>query len=85
MKPFDRNNFALWHGESLLRSTGALSMAMLHIGKEVQQRHGAKESGLRWGQSAHRVRCNARPMAPHSASRRVCPESRFAAIKLTPY
>ncbi|MBT4711620.1 MAG: hypothetical protein HOB82_08865 [Alphaproteobacteria bacterium] len=77
MKPFDRNNFALW--------IGALLMAMRHIGKEAQQRHGAKESGLRWGQSAPRVRCGSHPMAAHRASRRACPESRFAAIKLTSY
>jgi len=77
MKPFDRNYFASW--------IGALLKAMRHIGKEALQRHGAKESGLRWGQSAPRVRCDARPMAPHRASRRACSESRFAAIKLTPY
>jgi len=85
MNPFDRNYFALW--------LGALLMAMRHIGEEApmlrssdsQRRHGAKESGLRWGQSAPRVRCDTRPMAPHRASRRACPESRLAAIKLAPY
>jgi hypothetical protein len=77
MNPFDRNNFAPW--------LGALLMAMRHIGKEAQKRHGAKESGLRWGQLAPRVRCDARPMALHRTSRRACPESRFAAIKLTSY
>jgi hypothetical protein len=40
MKPFDRNYFASW--------IGALLKAMRHIGKEALQRHGAKESGLRW-------------------------------------
>ena len=86
MKPFDRTYFAPWNQcESLLRSIGALLMAMQHIGEEAQQRHGAKESNLRWGQSAPRVRYDARVMAPHRASRRAFPESRFAAIKLTPY
>ena len=33
-----------------------------YIGKDTQRRHGAKEPGLRWGKSAPRVRCDARPM-----------------------
>ncbi|MEE9251343.1 MAG: hypothetical protein V3U93_09515, partial [Alphaproteobacteria bacterium] len=51
-------------------------------GKDAQRRHGAKGPGLRWGKSAPRVRCDARPMLKHRASRRACPENRFAAIKL---
>jgi hypothetical protein len=51
MKLFDRNYFTPW--------LDALLMAMRHIGEEApvlrssdsQSRHGAKESGLRWGQS----------------------------------
>jgi hypothetical protein len=41
MEPFDRSNFALW--------PGTFPMAMRYIGKETQQRHLAKEPGLRWG------------------------------------
>ena len=59
-------------------------MAMRHIGEEARQRHGAEESGLRWGKAAPRVCCGARPMALHRASRRACPESRIASIKLIP-
>ncbi|MEE8559778.1 MAG: hypothetical protein V3S88_03605 [Alphaproteobacteria bacterium] len=35
---------------------------ILETGKDTQRRHGAKEPGLRWGKSAPRVRCDARPM-----------------------
>ncbi len=35
---------------------------ILETGKDPQRRHGAKEPGLRWGESAPRVRCDARPM-----------------------
>ena len=80
METFDRNYFASCTDSPL----GALLTAMLHIGKETQRRHGAKESGLRWGKPATRVRCDARPMAQHRTSRRACPGSRFAAIKLIP-
>ncbi|MEE9249820.1 MAG: hypothetical protein V3U93_01675, partial [Alphaproteobacteria bacterium] len=52
------------------------------IGKDAQRRHGAKAPGLRWGKSAPRVRCDARPMLRHRASRRAYPENRFASIKL---
>jgi len=54
MEPFDRDDFAPW--------LGAYRMAMWGIGKDTQRRHGAKEPGLRWGKSAPRVRCDARPM-----------------------
>ena len=75
--PFDRSYFASW--------PDALLLAMRHIGEEAQRRRGAKEPGRRWGKSAPRVRCDARPMARHRASRRGPavggPENRFAAIR----
>ena len=43
---------------------------ILETGKDAQRRHGAKGPGLRWGKSAPRVRCDARPMPRHRASRR---------------
>jgi hypothetical protein len=63
MEPFDRDEFASW--------LGALRMAMWVIGKDAQRRHGAKAPGLRWGKSAPRVRCGARPM--HHIALRTAP------------
>ncbi len=62
MEPFDRDYFT--------PRLGALRMAMPSIGKQAQRRHGVIEPGLRWGVSAPRLRCGARPIAAHRASHR---------------
>ena len=51
------------------------------IAKEAQRRRHshtcAKKPGPRWGNPAPQLRCGARPMAPHRASRRTCPDQPF--------
>jgi hypothetical protein len=77
MEPFDRDDFAPW--------LGACRSAMWCISGDMQQRHGAKEPGLRWAKSAPRRCCGARPM--HHIARRAAPcrMNRFGSIKLIPY
>ena len=72
-EPFDRRY--------VVPGRGAVRNAMPGVGQGTQQRHGATNLGLRWGQQAPRARCGARPMRRHRALRRAAPKTLFAAIE----
>ena len=62
IESFDQNNF--------MPQLGAPHMAIRNIDKEAQQRHGAKEPGLRWGRSVFLLCYCSCSMLRHRASRR---------------
>ncbi len=63
---------------------GALCAVVPHTSSKAQRGIRAKEPGLRWHETGHRVRSDACPMPRHRAAHRACPNGRFDAMKWVP-
>ncbi|MEE8123456.1 MAG: hypothetical protein V3T93_05075 [Alphaproteobacteria bacterium] len=81
MEPFDRDDFVPWLGAYRMAMWG---FQILETGKDTQRRHGANSSRPAVGRIGSLGSLRRSPDALHRASRRACPENRFAAIKLIP-
>ena len=68
------NNIGSFHRSDFCRQTGARCAVVPATSSNARRLWRRKALGLRWGKSARRVRCDARPMRPHRASHHACPD-----------